>query len=230
MKTVGIMQPYLFPYLGYWQLMGAVDQYVIYDDVQFIKGGWINRNNILIGGNKTLFTIALKDASPNKLINEIEVHDNCEKFLKTLAMAYSRAPYKDEVMRLLTDICNYPDRNLGRFIGNSIMKIAEYLQFDTQFVYSSDLQKDVTLRAQDKVIAIIKELGGERYLNAIGGQSLYSREDFAANGLELKFVKSTLLPYRQLGGEFVPGLSIIDVMMFNSGEELQALLKSYELI
>ncbi len=228
--TIGIMQPYLFPYIGYFQAIKAADKYVIYDDVQYIKGGWINRNNILIGRQKTLFTISLKDASANKLINEIEISDDFEKFLKTLSMAYSKAPYKDQVLALLRDICAHSDKNLARFTGNSLIKIAKYLGMDTEFIYSSDLRKDNNLRAQDKVLAICEELGADKYINAIGGQELYSKDDFRAHGITLNFIKSLPISYKQFNSEFVPGLSIIDVMMFNTPEEVNVLLNNYELV
>lgn len=224
------MQPYLFPYLGYFQTMDAVDEYVFYDDVNFIKGGWINRNNILIGKQKTMFTIALRDASPNKLINEIEIQDDFHKFLKTVRMAYSSAPYKTEVMELLERICAFADKNLARFTCNSLQEIARYCGIETKFLYSSDLNKDVNLKGQDKVLAICKELGADEYINAIGGQELYDKPTFREHGIELFFLKSELLPYKQSGGEFVPYLSVIDVMMRNSPQEIKQMLQKYELV
>lgn len=227
---IGIMQPYVFPYIGYFQTLNAVDSYVIYDDIQFIKGGWINRNNILIGGRKTLFTFSLKDASPNRLINEIDINDDFNKFIKTLSMAYSWAPYKDAVLPLVQRICDYKDKNLARFIGNSLKEISEYLGITTKLLYSSDLRKDTQLKAQDKVIAICEELGADTYINAIGGQELYSRDDFEPHGIDLKFMKNLPIEYKQFGKEFVGSLSIIDVMMFNSIEDISIMLDSYELI
>lgn len=227
---LSIMQPYLFPYFGYFQLINAADKHVIYDDVQYIKGGWINRNNILIGKNKTLFTIKLDGASPNKLINEIDIKDDFTKFLKTVAMAYSQAPYKDPVFNLISMICAYEDKNLARFIGNSLQEISNYLGIKTKFMYSSDLKKDNDLRAQDKVISICEELGADVYINAIGGQGLYNREKFKNHGIELRFINSLMSPYKQFNNEFIPSLSIIDVMMFNSKDNVIKILNEYELI
>lgn len=227
---LAIMQPYLFPYVGYFQTIKTANKYVIYDDVQFIKGGWINRNNILVGGRKTLFTISLADASANKLINEIEIKDDFVKFLKTLSMAYSKAPYRESVYELMCKICEYPDRNLARFAGNSIQEIANYLNLQTEFIYSSSLKKDTSLRAQDKVLAICEELGADTYINAIGGQELYNKEAFKARSINLKFVKTTPFEYHQFGGEFIPHLSIIDILMFNSVEETHDILNKFELI
>ncbi len=229
MKKVGVMQPYLFPYVGYFQTLNTVDEYVIYDDVQFIKGGWINRNYILIGGHRALFTIRLADASSNKLINEVVIQDDFTKFLKTVAMCYSRAPQKEQVMALLERICRYEDRNLARFTGNSMQEIVTYLKIDTKLRYSSDLKQDGGLKAQDKVIAICQELDAGIYINAIGGMELYDKEQFRDSGIELRFLKTRPILYKQLGKEFVPFLSIIDVMMFNTVPEVRQLLNAYDL-
>ena len=102
--TIGIMQPYFMPYIGYWQLLASVDIYVIYDDVNYIKKGWINRNNILVNNDKQLFTISLNGASQNKLINEITIADDFTKLRKTITMAYHKAPYYNNIMNLLDDI------------------------------------------------------------------------------------------------------------------------------
>jgi len=231
MKKIGIMQPYIFPYIGYFQLMNAVDAYVIYDDVQFIKGGWINRNNILSNGQRILFTFPLSGASPNKLIREVGIQDDFDKFKRTLAMAYSKAPYKEAVLKLVDEVVGYPDKgNIAYFIGNSFRVIAQYIGITTEIIYSSDLGKDVTLKGSAKVIAICEEIGGTHYINAIGGQDLYDKESFRVHGIELAFLKTHEITYRQLKNEFVSNLSIIDVMMFNSPEEIKAMLNDYELL
>ena len=230
MKKVGIMQPYLFPYIGYFQSLHAVDDYVIYDDVNYIKGGWINRNNILIGAQPIRFSVALSDASPNKLINEIDIQDDFIKFRKTLTMAYAKAPHYVTVMALINEICDSPDKRLARFIGSSIQRIAEYLELSTNIMYSSDLHKDVQLKGQAKVLAICEELGADMYINAIGGRELYDTQSFAKLSIELKFIKTGDIEYRQYGKPFVPWLSIIDVMMFNSPPEIRKMLDIYELV
>ncbi len=230
MKKIAVMQPYLFPYIGYFQLIKAVDEYVIYDDVQYIKNGWINRNNLLMSGGPTLFTIILNSTSPNKLINEIEIVDDFHKFQKTISMAYSKAPYKDQVLPLIERICSYPNKNLADFIRNSFEEINKYLGIDTKLINSSSINKDNNLKGEDKVIAICKELHADTYINAIGGVDLYSKDRFKKEGIELKFLKTGNINYKQLKKEFVPNLSILDVLMFNSPEQVSEILNNYELI
>lgn len=230
MKKLAIMQPYLFPYLGYFQVMNAVDEYVIYDDVNFIKGGWINRNSLLVNGKPTLFSAALTQASPHKLINEITIQDDFKKILKTISLAYGRAPYYEPVYELVSRICNFQDKNLAAFITNSFREIAAYLDIATKLIVSSTLDKDNSLRAQDKVIHICERLQATTYINAIGGVELYDKTAFTEHGIELYFLKTNVVTYEQYGKDFVPNLSIIDVLMFNSKESIRQMLEEYVLV
>jgi len=227
---LGIMQPYFLPYIGYFQLIKAVDKYVIYDDVNYIKGGWINRNNLLISGEKKLFTITLKGASPNKFINEIEIGDDFRKFLKTVQTNYIKAPYYNNIIDLVEKIILFEDKCLSEFIANSIKEILIYLHIDTPIFISSQLSKDCSLKGKDKVINICKYLGSDTYINAIGGQELYDKNEFASHGIDLKFLKTEIVPYKQLKNEFTPYLSILDVLMFNSIEEINDMLDKFDLL
>ncbi|PWM79652.1 MAG: hypothetical protein DBY32_01960 [Phascolarctobacterium sp.] len=230
---LGIMQPYFFPYIGYWQLMNAVDKYVIYDDVNFIKGGWINRNRILINGKSQYFNVPMNGASSFKLINEIQINNseiNITKNMKSIYMAYHKAPYFDKVYTLVDEIYKYKTKNLSLFLINSIRHIAKYLGINTEIIISSMLSKNNELKGQDKVIDICKNLKATDYYNAIGGMELYSFDTFQKNGINLSFLKTNEIRYKQFNNEFVPNLSIIDVMMFNSKEEIKIMLNDYNIV
>lgn len=227
---LGIMQPYFFPYIGYWQLMKAVDKYIVYDDVAYIKGGWINRNNFLIQGIKKLVSISLNDSSSNKLINEIGIKDNFSNFMKMIQISYAKAPYFSQVKELLEKVIAFDKSNLGMFLFNSIKVVAEYLDFNTEILLSSQIQKDNTLKGKDKVIHICKLMGADEYYNAIGGQELYDKNEFMQNGIKLSFLETELVPYKQLKNDFVGGLSIIDVLMFNSKDVIKDMLSKYKLV
>ena len=228
--NLGIMQPYFMPYIGYWQLMAAVDTYVVYDDVNYIKGGWVARNNILLNGQKHMFTITLNGASPNKLFNEITIKDDFKKFSRLIESAYRKAPYYAEVSTLLEKIYSYEDKSLGAFMLNSFQVVLDYLKIDTKLLLSSTIEKDNDLRGKDKIKRICHLLGAATYYNAIGGQELYDKNDFKADGIDLYFVQTNLTPYTQLDNEFVPGLSMIDVLMFNHPIEVKQLLTNYKLV
>lgn len=227
---LAIMQPYLFAYIGYWKLIKAVDTFVIYDDVNFIKQGYINRNNILSNDQKQLLTLELIGASSNTVINEIEVGRNIKKIKRTIENAYIKAPYFDTAYPIIENILSQQEKNLAKFIGYSLWKISEYLQVDTKFIYSSDIEKNNDLKAQDKVIDICVRLKADRYINAIGGQELYDKESFKDKDIELNFLQAELHEYKQFENDFIPYLSIIDVMMFNSKDEIKMMLDEYELI
>ena len=230
---LGIMQPYFMPYIGYWQLMNVVDKYVIYDDVNFIKGGWVNRNRILVNGQPKYFNLPMIGASSFKKINEVCVNNDIkliEKNLRIIEGAYRKAPFFDMVLPIVKDIVYCNKENIAEYIAYSFKIINEYLDISTELLISSALEKDCSLRAQDKVLAICKLLGTTEYYNAIGGQELYSFSDFAEQGIQLKFLKTNNIEYEQFGGKFQENLSIIDVMMFNSRERVKEMLSEFEVI
>ncbi len=227
---LAIMQPYFMPYIGYWQLIKAVDIYVVYDDVNYINRGWINRNRILINDKEYLFTVALKNASQNKLINEIEILDDFSKIKKQIDFAYKKAPYYSNSIDLLNRIFNYSNKNLAEFIFNSIKEVCAYIGVKSKLIKSSNLNKNNSLHAGEKILDICRVLNATEYYNAIGGQSLYDKTDFQNNRVNLKFLKPELTPYKQFKNDFVAGLSMIDVLMFNSVDEINMMLDKYELI
>ncbi len=227
---LGIMQPYFLPYIGYWQLINAVDRFVVYDDVQYIKGGWINRNNIIVNGQKHLINLLLKGASSNKLINEIEIQENQNKLIRTVELNYKKARNFNKVYLEFVKIMEFENKNLGEFLKNSIQLLSDYLLIDTEIILSSDIDEDKELKGEDKVISLCKKLNASHYINAIGGQELYSKNDFAKEGIQLNFIKTMPIEYKQFNNEFIPNLSIIDVMMFNSVEEIRSMLQKYELV
>ena len=228
---LGIMQPYFFPYLGYWQLINAVDKYVVYDDVAYIKGGWIGRNNILLDGKKFLITLPLDNPSSFRNINEIAITSKEPvrmKVLKTMDSAYRKAPNYSVIMPMIERLI-MDSKTIAELNYESIIGIDKYLGVDTEIILSSDLKKNNELKGQDKVLHINEILGSDMYLNAIGGKELYSREAFSEHGIELRFLKMNNIEYKQFSNEFVPGLSIIDVLMFNSVETIRGFLNEYSL-
>lgn len=229
---VGIMQPYFLPYIGYFQLLNAVDKYVIYDNIQYTKKGWFNRNRILQNGKDLLFSIPLEKGSDYLDVRERSVSAGFDrqKLLNQIREAYRKAPYFDEVMPKIEKIINFEDNNLFNYIYHSVQVICNYLDIKTEIIISSTIDVDHSLKGQDKVIAICKALGATSYYNAIGGQELYNTEDFKKENIHLHFISSNPIEYKQFKNEFVPWLSILDVMMFNSDEEIQVLLNNYKLV
>jgi hypothetical protein len=227
------MQPYFFPYIGYFQLIQAVDQFVVYDNIQYTKKGWINRNRFLQNGKDALFSLPLKKDSDFLDIKDREISGDFkkDKLLNQIREAYRRAPYFDQTFSLVEQIVRYEDNNLFRFLHHSIVKTCEHLGIETEIRISSGISIDHSQKNQDKVLALCKAADANTYVNAVGGMELYSKETFRKNGIELKFIKSKPLVYAQFSATFVPWLSIIDVMMFNPVDKAKTCISTnYELI
>lgn len=227
------MQPYFLPYIGYWQLMNAVDKYVVYDDVNYINRGWINRNRILLNGQPHYINIPIHHASQNKLINEtFLIQDNIlhNKTLRTIELAYKKSPNFNDTFKVLNEVFAIDKVIISEYIYKSFEILCSYLGIKTEIVLSSQINKNQELRGQEKILEICNILGADEYYNAIGGTELYSKERFAGNGLQLHFLKTGEITYPQFKNNFVPNLSIIDVMMFNSKEQIKAMLEQYTLV
>ncbi|MHA4738455.1 WbqC family protein [Dyadobacter sp. MSC1_007] len=231
--TIAIMQPYIFPYIGYFQLINAVDKFVIYDDVNFINKGWINRNNILVGGKAHLFTIPLQDASQNKLIHEVALAKQDpwqKKLLKTIQQSYQKAPCYQKVFDLIEEIVNLEVGSINELAIHALQKTCDFMDIGTEIVPSSTIYHNTHLKGQDRILDICKQEKANHYINPIGGMELYDRGKFENEGVKLNFIKSISCPYPQFKNAFVPWLSVIDVLMFNRSEDIKKQLEAYELI
>lgn len=231
--TLAIMQPYLFPYIGYWQLINSVDTFVIYDNIQFSKKGWFHRNNILLNDKKTLFSIPLKKDSDSLDVVERYISEGAEKeigkIIRQIENGYKKAPYFSDVFPMLKEIFQNDEKNLFKYIFNSVVKICEYLEIDTKIIISSTVDIDHSLKSQNKVIALNKALNVTKYINPIGGTEIYNSEVFKKENIELCFLESEVPEYKQFKNEFIPYLSIIDIMMFNSKDEIIEMLEKYKI-
>jgi hypothetical protein len=233
---LGIMQPYLFPYIGYFQLISAVDKFVVYDDVNFIKAGWINRNNLLINKSKNLFTVPLKNVSTFSLINETKINRNLygfwkTKLLKSIEFSYKKAPYFDPVYSIVKNVLDsHEEDNISKIAVSSIKTVNNYLDLNTEINDTSTIYNNENLKGQERVLDICIIENAKQYINLIGGVELYSKDNFIKRGIILNFMKSNPIFYNQFHNEFVPSLSIIDVLMFNSVEQTKGMIKNYELV
>ena len=219
---LAIMQPYFFPYVGYFQLIAAADLFVVYDNVKYTKKGWINRNRLLQNGKDATFTVSLKSGSDSLDIRERELAGdfNRGKLLNQFKGAYQRAPFFAATFPLVEQVVRHEESNLFRFLHHALVETCRHLGLATPFRISSEIPIDHRLQSQDKVLAMCEALHADTYVNAIGGLDLYSRDAFRARGIELKFIRSKPIEYPQFGGPFVPWLSIVDVMMFNPLEAI----------
>ncbi|RLA79187.1 MAG: hypothetical protein DRG78_13435 [Epsilonproteobacteria bacterium] len=229
--TLAIMQPYLLPYIGYWQLINTVDTFVVYDNIEFSKNGWFHRNNILLNGKKKLFTIPLKNDSDSLSVADRYLAENSDKqirkFLAQIKNSYKKAPYFKEVFPIIESILLNKEKNLFKYIFYSIKKVCEYCNINTKIIISSDIKIDHTLKSQAKVVAINKILNSNRYINPIGGVKLYDKDYFKEENINLLFLESEVPPYNQFQEDYISHLSIIDIMMFNNKENIASMLNKF---
>jgi hypothetical protein len=220
---LAIMQPYFLPYIGYFQLIAAVDVFVVYDNIKYTKKGWINRNRMLSNGAAATFSLPLRSDSDLLDVRDRELSADFDRrrLLNRFEGAYRNAPQFAPTFELVKRIVNDDHTNLFDYILHSLIELCAYLQIETEIRVSSTVDIDHTLRGQDKVLALCKALGATEYLNASGGTELYSVQQFAANGIELGFLRSSPVEYAQGGAEFIPWLSMIDVLMFNPPETVR---------
>lgn len=230
MKRVAIMQPYFFPYIGYFQLMNAVDEFIIYDNIEYTKRGWINRNRILAGGKDEYLSITLKKDSDFLSVDRRCLADTWntdrKKILNKISASYKKAPFYNIVYPIIKDCILFDNRNLFEFILYSIKRTKDYLEIDSNIIISSSIKLDNNLKSEKKVLAICKKRSAKIYINSIGGKELYSVDNFRKEGIVLKFIKTDDVSYKQYNNDFIPFLSIIDVMMFNSKEKIKEYLNN----
>jgi hypothetical protein len=231
--SIAVMQPYIFPYLGYFQLIAAVDKFILLDDVHYINKGWINRNRLLVNNNVFTFTLPLQKASQNKLIIDLKI--SCEtkwqiKLLKTIEVAYVKAPYFKVVFSLVDNLLNGDETHISGLAHSSLLRVLEYLGIGTEVVATSVGYASGHLRAQNKILDICRQEQADEYVNPASGAGLYDKALFDQKGVRLLLLEPTLAAYPQFSSSFVPGLSILDVLMHNSPMQIGKMLLQYRLV
>jgi hypothetical protein len=254
---IAIMQPYFLPYIGYFQAIEAVDKYILYSNLNFTKKGWINRNRLLIK-NQSVFTITvpIKDRSQNKLISSIKIIANSEwieKLLRTIYINYKGAEHFNEVYPFLENMFSKSFEYLSQLNGYLITNICNYIGIKTTIESDSTnkylelerklpridendyshfryMEKTRPEKKVARILEICKTENATTYINAIGGQNLYSNEEFSKYGIDLKFIQTEEFEYPQFSQDFQPNLSIVDVLMHNGSVGTKKLLQKHTLI
>jgi len=229
---IAIMQPYFFPYLGYWQLMQAADEFVAFDDVNYIKRGWINRNRILVNGKPSYFTIPVLAISQNRKINDHQIASGSEwrtNLMKTLQHAYSKAPFYEETLDLVRGILFFPEDNLSKFLVHQLDSVAAYLDIDVKISHASERFHNQEMKGVERIIDMAKHARASMYINPPGARDMYEQDRFASQGLDLRILVPELREYPQRYPGFEPNLSLIDLLMEVGRESVKERLDDYEL-
>ena len=224
-------QPYFLPYISYWQLINSSDMFFVGDNYAYIKRGWINRNRILYRGASEFFGIAVSKASSFSLISELHVADTDKRGkMNKLYEAYHKVPYYEIGIQLVEEILDCQEDVLSEFLISSINTICRYLDINTPIRRTSELEGNDAFKREERIYDMCHRLGATTYINPIGGKALYDVEEFAKQGINLRFINTDDITYQQFGDKFVEKLSILDVIMFNSKDEIREMLGKYTLI
>jgi len=236
---VCIMQPYLFPYIGYFQLAHAVDAFWISDTVSFIRKGWMNRNSLLINKSRKLFSVPVRHSRHDTAIYDCKFAPTAffvlNKLLKTIAKAYSRAPELQATTALVRGVRDHlvsfgGDADFTTVVEKALQECFDRLSIRIPVRRVSSLDLAAELTGQARVIAACQAIGARCYVNMAGGISLYDHLSFAEAGIELRFLYPGFTPYRHAAPiEFIPALSILDIIACVDIESLQTILNNYRL-
>ncbi|HIE4215328.1 TPA: WbqC family protein [Proteus mirabilis] len=228
---LAVMQPYLFPYIGYYQLAYYADKFIFYDDVNYIKGGYINRNNILTKNGLQMFTLPVNKASSFKKINELYFQDNTKKILTSIYQNYSKTAYFHSIFPIIENVLTNNNRNVANITSLSIIKIFEYLSLKFNYTFSSDQNYNRTYNAQEKIYELCKINDAQEYINPIGGKSLYNKDEFKKRNIKLNFLEPVLSPYTQINSSnFVSNASVIDILMNCNKDEIINQFNNFKII
>ncbi|MFT5635030.1 MAG: hypothetical protein ACI89T_000461 [Cognaticolwellia sp.] len=231
------MQPYIFPYLGYYQLIHHTDKWVVFDDIQFSSKSWVNRNRILHPEqNKAwqYFTIPIKKHSLSTKINELDINYQLawkEQILGKLSHYKNRAPFYRQTINLINEVFDTSPCKLNNLLVNALKITCNYLDIDFNYQLFSELNFDESVISSpgDWALHISKKLNASEYINPPGGYSIFSEQSFLNKNIKLSFLTSDLPDYNQNRKPSIPALSIIDVMMWNSVTDIKNMLKQYKL-
>ena len=235
MKSIAIMQPYFFPYLGYFQLINYVDKMIIYDDIKFTKKGWINRNKLKSIDGIFNISIPLKKGSSNLSINERYISDQWpnhkKKIINKITNSYKNCKYFDCTIQLIKDVLDYDEQRLDKFLFNSIKSASSFLNINTKIIKSSEIELNSKFyKGPDRVIEIIKLSKADRYVNPINGKHLYKKNLFKKKGITLNFLETNY--HNEIDNKIKKNfthLSIIDIMMNASLNDLNKELKKFKI-
>lgn len=229
---VGIMQPYTFPYIGYFQLINYVDKWVVFDDTQYISKGWINRNRILhpdLEKEWQYFTVPVKKHSRESRIKDVEINDNLEwrdEFIGKLTSYKKKAPFFVDTVEFIGDCISFKCSNLSEWVIYTLKSTCDYLgiPFNYSIFSQMEINPDNIEHPGQWALEIADAMDADEYINPPSGYRIFNENEFIERNIELRFIKPNLTPYIQRRGYFIPGLSIVDVLMWNDKDTIREML------
>ena len=233
---LGIMQPYFFPYLGYFSLIKNTNHFIFFDTPQYEKRSWMNRNRIINANGEVAYISVPLNKAPQQTAIKDMVIDNTqnwgESMLARLVYYKKNAPYYEKISTFFSSLITPPLDSLADLNISTTIAVSRYLGIDTTFETFSKMNLPIgEVNAPDEwALEITKALGYDTYVNPPGGMAFFDKNKYIDNKINLEFLQADLRPYNQKLDHFEPGLSILDVMMFNSPEEIREMLDEYTII
>ena len=230
------MQPYFFPYIGYFQLMNLVDKWIVFDTVQYIYHGWINRNRILHPTSGWQFVIVpLETHSHNIIIKDVKITEQIEwktKILGQLTHYKKIAPFYSQTIEIISECFECKEKNISKFNVNILSVISNYLDIEFKYEFHSEMHTklEVVEDPGDWALKISEVMNATQYVNPIGGKDLFDKNKFIEKGITLNFLEQNKFEYNQKREYFEKNLSIIDILMWNSKAQIRELLNGFTLI
>ena len=226
------MQPYFLPYIGYFQLMAAVDKFVLLDDVNFINRGWINRNRIAVNGQQSWLTVPLSGASQNRLIREIDIAPDdgwVRKMHRAVVAGYAKAPEADSVIPIFESWLSKATGNLADFLLLTLSETATRLGIKTEIFPTSSIYPKNGRKGQERILDICRELGASSYINPPGGREIYDPWLFSDAQMKLSFLRPNLGALHLAGAPEDASLSILHILMHKSQKEVAQAAGTFDL-
>jgi hypothetical protein len=234
--TAAIMQPYFFPYIGYFQLIQAADRFILFDDVQYIRHGWINRNRILKPADGVQYIIMpLASHARNTLIRDIsaaDVESSKDRILRQIEHYKKTAPFYKPVRALIGDCFAAAHISITEMNAAYLKATCDYIGIDYKIEISSQMRFDYSgvQNAGEWALSMSEQLQATTYINPVSGMELFDKTRFEQSNIRIQFLQPVIKEYDQRRKQFEPGLSIIDVMMFNEPAVIKNLLNDYQLV
>lgn len=232
--TAAIMQPYFFPYLGYFSLIKESDLFILFDTPQYIRHGWINRNQILNNHGKPFYImVPLMKMKRETPINQMIIRNNenwQQKLFEQLKVYKNKAPFYHQVTEMLQNVFGKTTDSIVTLNYNAIKEVCSYLDITTPIKIFSEMELDIQdVHAADEwALNICEAIGATNYINPIGGLDFFDQKKYSERGIDIKFLKHLPVEYSQFENEFIPHLSILDVLMFNDPNKIQDLLGDFK--
>jgi WbqC-like protein family len=229
---LGIMQPYFFPYLGYFDLINYSDRWIVFDEIQYIRHGWMNRNRIFHPKEGWQYIIVpLKKHGRDVLIRDVEINEETDwrgRIIGQLQHYRRRSPYFERIIKLVDECLSVDEHFLSRMNTAILDKVCQHIGIPFQYQYFSEmnLKLDTVEEPGDWALRISETMGAKEYVNPRGGEGIFDRAKFEKAGIKLTIRNVPPIEYECKGYEFVPGLSIIDVLMWNSPDKIRGCLES----